>query len=69
MVTNQQLSTTRLPRERSMFTGELCFGTHVSLAEIPVLVDAAGPGGMAPPASTRICARMKCVQLPYRFHP
>ena len=32
------------------------------LAEMLVLADAAGAGGMASPASTRISAWMKCVQ-------
>ena len=39
-----------------VFTGELC------LAEILVLAGTAGAGGMASPTSTRISARLKCVQ-------
>ena len=46
----------------SMFTRELCSWTHFSLAEILVLACTTGAGGRAPPASTRIYARMKCVQ-------
>ena len=37
------------------------FPTHCSLAEILVLAGAAGAGGMAPPANTRISARLKRV--------
>ena len=40
-----------------MFTGELCTGWYW-----PALVGLAGAGGMAPPASTRIFARLKRVQ-------
>ena len=43
-------------------TGKLVFPIGLSLAEILVLVCTAGAGGMAPPASTRISARMKRVQ-------
>ena len=44
------------------FTGDLCPRTRFSLAEIPVRDGTAGGGRMTPPASTRISARMKCVQ-------
>ena len=43
----------------SMFAGELCSRTRFSLAEILVLAGSAGAGGMAPPASTRISARLQ----------
>ena len=42
--------------------GRTVFPTHFSLAEILVLDGTTGAGGMAPPASTRISATMKCVQ-------
>ena len=42
-------------------TGELCPRTRFSLAEILVLAGTTGAGRMAPPASTRISARMKHV--------
>ena len=45
-----------------MFTGELCFPTHFSLAEILVLPGTAGAGGMATPTNTRTSARLKRVQ-------
>ena len=46
-----------------MLTGEPCWGpTRFSLAEILVLAGTAGAGGMAPPTSTRISARMKSGQ-------
>ena len=38
------------------------FPAHSSLAEILVLDGTAAAGRMAPPTSTRISARMKCVQ-------
>ena len=38
------------------------FPTHFSLADITVLAGTAGVGGMAPPTSTMICARLKRVQ-------
>ena len=46
----------------STCTGELCPCPRFSLAEILVLVGTAGASGMTPPSSTRISARMKCVQ-------
>ena len=48
-----------------MFThgmGELCSRSRFSLAEILVLVGTVGAGRTAPPASTRISARLKHVQ-------
>ena len=43
--------------------GEPCWApTRFSLADIPVLADTAGAGGMAPPTITGISARMSCVQ-------
>ena len=44
----------------AIFTGELCSWTYFTLAEILVLAGNAGAGGMAPPASTRISARLRC---------
>ena len=51
-----------LNRAESIFTGELCLCTRLSLAEIIVLAGGAIPPARAVPASTRIFARMKCVQ-------
>ena len=45
-----------------MFTRETCLRTYFSLAEILVLAGTADAGGMAPPTSTRMSARLKCVQ-------
>ena len=48
------------------------FTTDFSLAEIVVLAGTAGAGGMTPPTSTRISARMKRVQehsSPVNMHP
>ena len=42
-----------------MSTGELCSWTRFSLAEIVALAATAGDGGMVPPASTRISARLQ----------
>ena len=45
-----------------------CVPEHISgLAEILVLDGTAGASGMAPPASTRISARMKCVRDSTQF--
>ena len=44
-----------------MFTGELCSWTHFSLADILVLAGTARASRIAPPASTRISARLKRV--------
>ena len=43
------------------------FPASFSLSEILVLSGNAGAGGIAPPASTRISTRMKCVQR-HLFH-
>ena len=40
----------------------LCSWTLINLAEILVLAGTAGAGGMAPPTSTGISDRLKCVQ-------
>ena len=45
-----------------VFTGETCSLPYFSLAEILVLDGIAGAGRMASPASTKISARLKCVQ-------
>ena len=50
----------RLSTNRCKFTGELCSWTRFSLEEILVLAGTTGAGGMAPPTSTRISARLKC---------
>ena len=42
--------------------GRTAFPARFSLAEILVLTGTAGAGGMAPPTSTMISTRMKCVQ-------
>ena len=49
-------------RTQSTFTCELCSWTHYSLEDIVVLTGTTGAGRMAPPTSTRISARLKCVQ-------
>ena len=51
----------RIPRGVNI-TDELYSRPRFILAGILVLADTAGAGGMAPPASTRIPARLKCVQ-------
>ena len=50
-----------IPSAPRTFTRELRARTHFSLAEILVQAGTAGAGGMAPPISTRISARMKRV--------
>ena len=52
-----------------MFTRELCPWTHFSLAEILVLVGGAILPAPVLPASTRISARLKCVQECSQFSP
>ena len=52
---------------RYTFTGETCSWPHFILADIVVMDGTAGAGRMAPPISTRIFARMKCV-LGHLFH-
>ena len=42
--------------------GKLCARTRFSLAEILVLAGTTGAGGMAPPTSTKISARLKRAQ-------
>ena len=49
------------PTHVCISTGETCL-THFSLAEILVLAGITSAGGMVPPTSTRISARMKCGQ-------
>ena len=44
------------------FTGERCFWTRFSLAEILVLAGTGGACIMAPLTSTRVPARLTCVQ-------
>ena len=53
--------TVRLPTWCMTLTRELC-SQHVQPADILVLAGTIGVGGMAPSISTRISARMKCVQ-------
>ena len=45
----------------AMLTAELCYWTRFSLAEFLVLVGITGGGGMAPPTSTKISARVERV--------
>ena len=58
----QPAAVTEYLRARTAFTRELCSWTRFSLAEILVVAGTAGAGGMAPPTSTRISARMKGFQ-------
>ena len=61
------MKTADLKIVRSAFTGETCPCTRFILAEILVLAGIAS--GMAPPASTRISARLKRVRNTLRGWP
>ena len=55
------------PAESLVFTGELFSWTNFVLAEILVLAGGAILPSPVVPASTRISAKLKCVQGPARF--
>ena len=71
MLRMEAAHTVRMSSKLNMFMGELCSLTHCSLADILVLADGTILPAPVMPSSTRILARLKCVQkhsLPVNTH-